>query len=115
MFTYAVEVTRVVDGDTIDVDIDLGFDTWVRDVRLRFNRIDAFETRLGKNTTQAEKEKGLEGKAFIAKMIEENPKSVKITTTERGKFGRWIAEITVNDINLSDELVVKGYAVYKEY
>lgn len=121
MYTYKAEVIKVVDGDTIDVDIDLGFGTWQRNVRLRLNRIDAYETRLYKGTTEAEKQLGLAGKEYVRQLCDDNPTQVTVTTTEKGKYGRWIAEVMVRrhtddiSINISDELVKLGYAVYKEY
>lgn len=115
MFTYKAEVIKVVDGDTIDVDIDLGFKTWVRNIRLRLDGIDAYETRLGRGTTPEMKEKGLLAKAFVKKMCDDNPTQVTITTTKRGKYGRWIAVVKVGNISIGDALVSMGYAVYKEY
>jgi micrococcal nuclease len=115
VYTYKVEVIKVVDGDTIDVDIDLGFKAWVRGVRLRFDRINAYETRLTKGTTPEMKEKGLEAKELVKKICDDNPTQVTITTTKKGKYGRWIAEVNVGDINLNDLLVDKGLAVLVNY
>ena len=114
MYTYAAEVIKVVDGDTVDVDIDLGFGTWVRNVRLRLNRINAYETRLGKNTTQEQKELGLEAKEFVLSETE-GTDDITVTTIGKGKYGRWIAELNVNGYNMNDKLVELGYAVYQEY
>lgn len=115
MFTYSAEIIRVVDGDTIDVDIDLGFDMWLRNVRLRLDRIDAYETRLFKGTTEEEKQKGLEAKQYLEDLFKSNKGFAKVTTTKRGSFGRWIAEVIVGDMNVNDNLVNLGYAVYKDY
>ena len=115
MFTYKAEVVKVVDGDTVDVDIDLGFKTWVRNVRLRLNRIDAYETRLYKGTTEEEKQKGIAAREEVESLVLGNPDNIKITTIGRGKYGRWIAELNIGDVNISDHLVELGYAVYKEY
>ena len=115
MFTYAASVIRVVDGDTVDVDIDLGFEVWVRNVRLRLSRINAYETRLVKGTTAEDKTKGLEAKELVRKLCEDNPTQITITTKEKGKYGRWIAELYVGDINVSDFLVNKSLAWYQEY
>jgi micrococcal nuclease len=115
MFTYKAEVVKIVDGDTIDVDIDLGFKTWSRNIRLRLNRIDAYETRLYKGTTEEEKQKGLLAKAEVESMCLKAPDKVVIKTTKQGKYGRWIAEVIIDGENLSDKLVELGYAVYREY
>lgn len=114
MFTYKAEIVNIVDGDTIDVDIDLGFNTWVRDVRLRLNRINAYETRLVKGTTEEMKQLGIAGKNYIEQTVA-NAKEIVVTTLGQGKYGRWIAEIVIDGQNISDKLVELGYAVYKEY
>ena len=46
MYEYRCEIVRVVDGDTIDVNIDLGFDTWIHKERIRLKGIDTPESRL---------------------------------------------------------------------
>ena len=65
MYTYRAKLIRVIDGDTIDAIIDLGFDVWVKK-RIRLNGIDAPETRT-KNLT--EKEHGLKTKAFLEEIM----------------------------------------------
>lgn len=115
MFTYKAEIVKIVDGDTVDVDIDLGFQTWARNIRLRLNRIDAYETRLYKGTTEEEKEKGLLAKSKLEEMVLTTPDKVVVQTVGRGKYGRWIAELTIDGVNISDHLVKLGYAIYKEY
>ncbi len=115
MYTYKAEVVKVVDGDTIDVDIDLGFGTWQRNIRLRLDGVDAYETRLGRGTTQEMKEKGLKAKEYVRKMCDHTPTQITVTTTKKGKYGRWIAVVRVGDISIGDALVSMGYAVYKEY
>jgi micrococcal nuclease len=114
MFTYAAEIVKVVDGDTVDVDIDLGFSTWVRNVRLRLNRIDAYETSLRSGTTEEQKQLGLAAKALLIKTAEE-ASGIQVTTVGKGKYGRWIAELVIDGVNISDHLVELGYAIYKEY
>lgn len=115
MFTYKAEIVKIVDGDTVDVDIDLGFQCWVRDVRLRLNRIDAYETRLYKGVTEEEKAKGMAAKEWLEKLAMEKSDKIVVKTVDRGKYGRWIAELIIDDENISDSLVSMGYAVYKEY
>ena len=111
MYTYSAVCTRVVDGDTIDVDVDLGFVVFTR-ARLRFARINAPETR---TRDLAEKERGYMAKDLIKSAIEGNDNKVRVTTTEKGKYGRWIAEIYVGETNLSDLLLENGLAKLVEY
>jgi len=109
------QVTKIIDGDTLDLEIkiDLGFHSHaVLNPRVRLARIDAPEVR-GK-----QRPLGLEAKAYVE--AELNLKMVSIKTFKDDSFGRWIAEIyyTNNNnrhVNLSDEMVKAGHAVYKDY
>ena len=114
-YAYKVKVVRVVDGDTIVVDVDLGFEVWLKKIVLRLDRIDAYETRLSKKTTPSMKLLGQQAKAWVKENLENHPDKVTIKTTKRGKYGRWIAEVIVDDLNVSDALVSQGFAVYKSY
>jgi len=118
MYEYRAHVVRVVDADTVDVLLDLGFDISLKK-RVRFARINAYETRLGKDTTQEEKEIGLEAKEYVKNLVEGKEIILQSQKGKGGKYGRYIAEIIymVDDqrINLNDELVIKKYAVYQDY
>ena len=65
MYTYKAKLVRVVDGDTVDAMIDLGFDVW-RKVRIRFYGLDAWESR---TRDLEEKKKGLAAKARVADLL----------------------------------------------
>lgn len=122
MFDYLAKVIKIVDGDTIDVDVDLGFHTFTR-VRLRFARINTPELR------GAEKEAGKAAKQFVVERLVQANDTIMIQTQKTGKYGRWIAEVLYtneeNDkliksdsttfINLNDELVENGHAEYTDY
>jgi micrococcal nuclease len=123
MYEYEAEVIRVVDGDTIDVKVDLGWKITIKD-RLRFNRINAWEK------TGKEKAKGIPAKEFVESKIPVGS-VIKIQTHKEGKYGRYIAEIFYPEfgdiqskdvptvemkwVNLNDELVREGHARYQEY
>ena len=66
MYEYKCKVKRVVDGDTCDAMIDLGFDTWVKK-RIRFYGVDTWESR---TRNLEEKKKGLAAKAFTKDLLE---------------------------------------------
>jgi micrococcal nuclease len=111
MFEYYVkEVTKIVDGDTIDVVIDLGFDISFT-TRVRLAGIDTPESR---TKDLAEKALGLESKAYLASILEgaENVviKTEKINSTE--KFGRVLGWLYVNGEidSVNSEMINKGYA-----
>jgi micrococcal nuclease len=111
MFEYYVkEVTKVVDGDTIDVVIDLGFDISFT-TRVRLAGIDTPESR---TKDLAEKTLGLESKKYLADRLKDAKniviKTEKINSTE--KFGRVLGWLYVNGEgnSLNLEMIEKGYA-----
>lgn len=107
MYTYKAAVTRVVDGDTVIVDIDLGFGVWLRDQSVRLAKINTPEI---KGSTRAA---GLAAKDFLSKLILN--KWVEIRT-EKGqeKYGRWLGTIMIEEdkslIDINHKMVVEGYA-----
>jgi micrococcal nuclease len=111
MFEYYVKkVTKVVDGDTIDVDIDLGFDISFSS-RVRLAGIDTPESR---TTDKAEKALGLEAKAYLKHAIE-GATSVVIKTEKMDsseKYGRILGWVYVdgNTVSLNDMMINDGYA-----
>jgi micrococcal nuclease len=111
MFEYYVKkVTKVVDGDTIDVDIDLGFDISFSS-RVRLAGIDTPESR---TKDKAEKELGLQSKEYLAKNLKDAKsvviKTEKINSTE--KFGRVLGWVYINGdtVSLNDMMINDGYA-----
>ena len=103
---------RVIDADTVDVEIDFGFKIRYN-ARLRLHRINAYETR---TRDKEEKKKGLLGKAWLKELIE--GKTIAIETIKVGKFGRIVAEVyggESNEYNINDALVSEGHAIYKDY
>ena len=111
MFEYYVKkVTKVVDGDTIDVDIDLGFDILFAS-RVRLAGIDTPESR---TTDKAEKALGLESKDYLKKHLKD-AKTVVIKTEKMNsseKFGRILGWLYVNDDteSVNDKMINDGYA-----
>ena len=112
LYWYKAIVIRLIDGDTIIVDVDKGFSDWRKRLSLRFSRIDAPEKR------GVTKEEGLAALDFLKTQISEGD-AIYIRTQKADSFGRYIAEIFVfegdNANNLSDTLVKFGHAEYKDY
>ena len=104
---YDCIVEKVIDGDTIDVNISLGFDVWKKE-RIRFDGINTPESR---TKDKREKEFGLKVKAFVKKKIE--GKEVEIETVKQEKYGRYLGRVFIAGECLNDLLVKKGYA--REY
>lgn len=111
MYEYRTKVSRVVDGDTVDVDIDLGFGVWLRKERVRLLGIDTPESR---TRDREEKKYGLAAKEFLKKALGTSP-ILKTTKDGKGKFGRilgeFIVEVEDNKININQLLVDNYHAV----
>ena len=110
LYWYEADVTRVVDGDTLDVRIDVGF-RGTRVERLRLADIDAWEKR-GEH-----REKGRAAQRFVENWLSEHGARVLIRTAKGDSFGRWIAHIHPLEGGpaLNDQLVERGHAIYKSY
>lgn len=111
MYEYRTKVSRVVDGDTVDVDIDLGFGVWMKKERIRLLGIDTPESR---TRDKEEKKYGLAAKEFLKKALGTSP-ILKTTKDGKGKFGRilgeFIVEVEDNRININQLLVDNHHAV----
>tara|TARA_B100000963_G_scaffold59574_1_gene47572 strand:+ start:624 stop:974 length:351 start_codon:yes stop_codon:yes gene_type:complete len=107
MFEYNATVVKVVDGDTIDAMVDLGFGTWKK-VRIRMHGINAPESR---TRDLEEKKKGLAAKARLIEMLEENEKHFILISHGVGKFGRCLGEIYIKGHNnsLNKQLISEGH------
>ena len=107
MFEYNATVTKVVDGDTIDAMVDLGFGTWKK-VRIRMHGINAPESR---TRDLEEKKKGLAAKTRLIEMLEENENHFILISHGVGKFGRCLGEIYIKGHNtsLNKQLISEGH------
>jgi len=115
MYTYKAKLEKVVDGDTIDVNIDLGFDVSIKK-RVRFAGINAPESR---TRDLEEKARGLAAKDRVKAIFAENP-SFTLESKELGKYGRVLGELYVDkldgtdqitQINVNKQLIKEGHAV----
>ena len=114
MFEYPVKVLRVVDGDTVDVDIDLGFGVWMRKQRIRMLGIDTPESR---TRDKEEKVYGLAAKAFLKEALKQGPVTLRTVKDGKGKFGRILGDFDVYDAEkdawrpVTKVLIEEGHAV----
>ena len=109
-YSYRIDkVLKVVDGDTIDVRIDMGFDIKYKS-RVRLFGIDTPESR---TRDKVEKKYGLLSKKFLKEALLNGKKKVIKTHKgeETGKFGRILGEIFIDNKNINLEMCKKGYAV----
>jgi len=105
-YVYRCTVTRVVDGDTVDVNIDLGFNM-VNVDRVRLLGIDTPESR-----TRNKKEKflGLASKARLKELLKGQKVFLKTTKDGTGKFGRILGSLYVGDTNINEQLIKENHA-----
>ena len=117
-FIYRGKLERVVDGDTIDALIDVGFDIWVKK-RIRYKGIDTWESR---TRDLEEKKLGLAAKARNKELLEKvssKPGYFRLKSYGVGKYGRVLADIFIMDsngvqINVNDTLITEGHAYVYE-
>ena len=110
---YDVHVVKVVDGDTVDVDIDLGFGICLKDERVRIMGIDTPESR---TSDDVEKLFGLAAKNRLYSLLE---KDAKLITTEdkngedmKGKFGRILGDFRAADGRMVTQIMIdEGHCV----
>ena len=108
MYEYGCKITRVVDGDTVDADIDLGFSIKFQS-RIRLYGIDTPESR---TRNLDEKARGKLASKFLEDSIEK-ASSVKVKTKldKKGKFGRVLGSIIADDVDLNQTMIDKNLAV----
>ena len=108
MYEYRATIRRVVDGDTVDITLDLGFDILYNN-RIRLLGIDTPESR---TRDLEEKKLGLAAKERVRELCPVGSTvTVKTPKDGRGKFGRILGEIYVGDVNVNKLLVEEGHAV----
>ena len=106
MYEYNAICTRVVDGDTIDARVDLGFSVWI-ECRVRLMGIDAPETRT-KNLE--EKQAGFKTKAFLQAVMNDCDNKFVLKSHGVGKYGRCLGAIYVEGENINERLLAEGLA-----
>ena len=114
LYHYKAKVTKVYDGDTITVEVDLGLHTFLKDEKIRFNRINAPEVR------GSEKVQGIKSRDFLRKLILGKEIILETIKDKSEKYGRYLGEIHLEMrpgryINVNDYLVKKKLAMYKKY
>lgn len=108
MYTYKAKLIRVVDGDTVDLTLDLGFNTFINH-RFRLHGVDTPEV-FGVKKGSEEYEKGIKAKNRVAELLE--GKNIKVETFKdrKDKYGRYLAVIYVDKICINDLLFEEGLA-----
>ena len=107
MYEYNCKVEKIVDGDTIDVVLDLGFDILYK------SRLYGIDTPESRTRNLDEKARGKMASAFLKKAIEEGEKVCIQTKLKdsRGKFGRVLGDVVVDGVNINQSMVDNHHAV----
>ena len=118
MYTYRVEkVIRVIDGDTVELLIDLGFNTLTQQ-KIRLRAIDAPEIR------GPEREEGLKSKTYLEYLLNNNDVEqlyVETVKDKQGKYGRYLCTISAKkkdasiEVLINNQMVIDGYAEWSKY
>jgi len=108
MYEYNCKIVRIIDGDSILVDIDLGFGTWRCGESIRLFGVDCPECR---SRDPKEKAAGLAAKEFVKGLLHDGG-TYTLTTKEKGKFGRYLGVIMLSDkTSVNAALVTEHLAV----
>lgn len=107
VYEYNAQVIRVIDGDTFEVKIDLGFHISIVE-KIRLYGVDTPEIR---TRSKSEKEKGLEAKKFVEDVFNNSSTNLKIKSYGRDKYGRILADFIIHDKLLSQLLLENNMAV----
>lgn len=103
MYEYQATVVRVVDGDTVDVDIDLGLRVWKRKERLRL---------AGLNAPEMSTPEGVDAKVYLLTLIPAGTLVVVRTTVDRTeKYGRYLADVLVGGQSVNQMLLLSEHAL----
>jgi len=113
LYHYRAKVVSVYDGDTMRVDIDLGLSIIVHNEPVRLNRVNAPEV------TGEERPQGLLARDYLRNRVEGMDVLLQTEKDVKGKYGRYIVDVWLKEngayVNINDELVAQGMALYKTY
>ena len=107
MFEYRASLVKIIDGDTIDVDLDLGFDVVLKKQRIRLYGINTPESR---TRDLEEKTRGLAAKQFVIDILKKHHNNFILHSQGVGKYGRCLGEIFLGDVKLNELLITEGHA-----
>jgi micrococcal nuclease len=110
MYEYKCKIVKVIDGDTTDVDIDLGFGVWLKKQRIRFFGIDTPESR---TRDLEEKKYGLAAKKYVTDRMPLGSTQTLVTVKDgKGKYGRILGQFKLEDGSiLNENMIAEHHAV----
>ena len=108
-YQYPALVVSVYDGDTITVNIDLGFGVELKKQKIRLYGINTPEVR------GASKEQGIMSRDYVRAKILHKMITLQSIKDKKGKYGRWLGIILMGDVNLNKDLIKQKLAVFADY
>ena len=113
MYEYSSKISRVVDGDTVDVDIDLGFGVWMHKERIRLHGIDTPESR---TRDLEEKKYGLLAKEQIESFMPVGSMQTLVTVKDKtGKFGRILGKFLIHDKKTNASMTINDWMIREHH
>ena len=113
MYEYSCKILRVVDGDTVDVDIDLGFGVWMHKERVRLYGIDTPESR---TRDLEEKKYGLIAKEQIQAFLPVGSMQTLVTMKDKaGKFGRILGKFLIYDKKTDSQMTINDWMIREHH
>ena len=107
MYEYKCKIIKVIDGDTTDVDIDLGFGVWLKKQRIRFYGIDTPESR---TRDLEEKKYGLAAKKYVTDRMPVGSTQTLVTVKDgKGKYGRILGQFKMEDGSILNESMISEH------
>lgn len=104
MYEYSAKVVKVYDGDTITVDVDLGFGVWMHKQKIRLVGINTPEVR------GEEREEGLKSRDWLREKILDKQITLRTAKDRKGKYGRWLGAVILHSTNINQEMISLGLA-----
>ena len=113
VYEYRCKIVRVVDGDTVDVDIDLGFGVWLHKERVRLHGIDTPESR---TRDLEEKKYGLLAKEQIKSFMPVGSMQTLVTMKDKaGKFGRILGKFLIYDKKTDAQMTINDWMIREHH
>ena len=107
MFEYNARLVRVIDGDTVRLDIDLGFSIYrIENLRLR-----GINTPELNSKDPVERARAVEAKEYLAEILEFGDLTIRTHRDRSDKYGRILADIFLGDVNVNQQMITAGHAV----
>jgi len=113
VYEYSCTIVKVVDGDTADVDIDLGFGVWLKKQRIRFYGIDTPESR---TRDLEEKKYGLMAKDIVLHYLPiGSTQTLRTRQDGKGKYGRILGEFLIHDAKTDSQMTINDWMIREHH